>query len=100
YDFGTTVDGTAYLVMEFLDGESLSKRLRRLGRLQPHDAVRITRQVAGSLAAAHALGIVHRDLKPENLFMVRDNETSAGERPKILDFGIAKLGDDIHERFK
>jgi serine/threonine protein kinase len=94
YDFGVTSSGTAYLVMEYLDGEALSARLRRLRRLAPHDAVRITRQIAGSLASAHALGIVHRDLKPENLFMVRDGEASAGERPKILDFGIAKLGDE------
>ena len=100
YDFGVTTDGTAYLVMEYLDGESLSARLRRLRLLAPIDAVRIARQLAGSLAAAHAHGIVHRDLKPENLMMVRDGETSAGERPKILDFGIAKLGDDARERFK
>jgi len=100
YDFGVTSNGTAYLVMEFLDGESLSARLRRLRLLAPTDAVRITRQLAGSLAAAHAHGIVHRDLKPENLMMVRDGEASGGERPKILDFGIAKLGDDARERFK
>ncbi len=100
YDFGVTPTGTAYLVMEYLDGEPLSARLRRLRLLEPHDAVRITRQIAGSLAAVHALGIVHRDLKPENLFMVRDSEASRGERPKILDFGIAKLGDDGSERFK
>jgi serine/threonine protein kinase len=94
YDFGITPAGVAYLVMEYLDGESLSARLRRLRVLHPHDAVRITRQIAGSLAAAHTNGIVHRDLKPENLMMVRDKEATAGERPKILDFGIAKLGDD------
>lgn len=100
YDFGVTTNGTAYLVMEYLDGESLSARLRRLRLLAPVDAVRITRQLAGSLAAAHAHGIVHRDLKPENLMMVRDGETTSGERPKILDFGIAKLGDDARDRFK
>ncbi len=94
YDFGITPQGVAYLVMEYLDGESLSARMRRLHLLQPYDAVRITRQIAGSLTAAHSIGIVHRDLKPENLFMVRDGEASAGERPKILDFGIAKLGGD------
>ena len=93
YDFGITPQGVAYLVMEYLDGESLSARMRRLHLLQPYDAVRITRQIASSLMAVHAIGIVHRDLKPENLFMVRDGEASAGERPKILDFGIAKLGD-------
>src|SRR6476619_3274426 len=56
YDFGVTPNGIAYLVMEFLDGESLSARLRRLHILQPYDAVRVIRQVAKSLAAAHALG--------------------------------------------
>jgi serine/threonine protein kinase len=100
YDFGVTTSGTAYLVMEYLDGEALSARLRRLTLLTPHHALRIARQVAGSLASAHALGIVHRDLKPENLFLVRDGEASAGERCKILDFGIAKLGDEGRERFQ
>ncbi len=93
YDFGVTTTGVAYLVMEYLDGESLAHRLRRRGRLSAHEAVRLTRQIAGSLAATHAAGIVHRDLKPENLFIVRDAEALGGERPKILDFGIAKLGD-------
>jgi serine/threonine-protein kinase len=100
YDFGITTNDTAYLVMEYLDGESLSVRLRRRGPLPSHDAVRITRQIASSLAAAHAVNIVHRDLKPENLFMVRDGEAVGGERPKILDFGIAKLGDDGLDRFQ
>jgi len=100
YDFGITPQDTAYLVMEYLDGESLSVRLRRRGPLPCNDAVRITRQIASSLAAAHAANIVHRDLKPENLFMVRDGEALGGERPKILDFGIAKLGDDGLDRFQ
>jgi serine/threonine-protein kinase len=100
YDFGVTPSGTAYLIMEFLDGESLSARLRRRGVLSPSEAVRIARQVATSLHAAHAADIVHRDLKPENLFMVRDGEALGGERPKILDFGIAKLGDERRDRFR
>ncbi len=98
FDFGVTEDNTAYIVMEYLEGEVLLHRLRRLQRLAPIDAIRIVRQVAGSLAAAHAAGIVHRDLKPENLFVVRDNEAPAGERVKILDFGIAKLVDDSNRR--
>src|SRR5262249_21629633 len=56
--------------------------------------LRVTRQVAGSLGAAHARGIVHRDLKPENIFIVRDGDALGGERPKLLDFGIAKLSAD------
>lgn len=100
FDFGIAPDKTAFIVMEFLEGEQLSHRLHRLGALPPGDALRIVRQVAGSLAAAHAAGIIHRDLKPENLFMVRDAEAPGGERAKILDFGIAKLGGDLPDRFK
>ena len=91
FDFGHHVDGSAYIVMEMLDGEPLDQRLRRIGRLAVADALRIMRQVASSLGAAHARGIVHRDLKPENIFLVRDPEVDGGERAKILDFGIAKL---------
>jgi serine/threonine protein kinase len=98
FDFGFTTDNIAYIVMELLDGEQLNHRLQRLGALPPSDALRITRQVAGSLGAAHASGIIHRDLKPENLHIVRDPEAPGGERAKILDFGIAKLGDDVPDR--
>jgi serine/threonine-protein kinase len=94
FDFGYHTDGSAFIVMEFLEGETLDSRLRRLGRLHPADAIRLIRQVASSLAAAHARGIIHRDLKPENIFLVVDKEVSGGERAKILDFGIAKLSDD------
>ncbi|MEJ7598877.1 MAG: serine/threonine-protein kinase [Kofleriaceae bacterium] len=90
FDVGQTNDGTAYIIMELLDGETLCARLGR-GRLAVSDAVRIVRQVASSLGAAHARGIVHRDLKPENIFLVRDPEVVGDERTKILDFGIAKL---------
>ena len=91
FDFGHHVDGTAYIVMELLEGEPLDKRLARQGALPVTDALRIMRMVASSLGAAHARGIVHRDLKPENIFLVRDPEVPGGERAKILDFGIAKL---------
>lgn len=100
FDFGFTADSTAYIVMELLEGEQLNLRLQRLGALAPLDALRITRQVAGSLGAAHAAGIVHRDLKPENLYMIRDPEAPGGERPKILDFGIAKLGEGVSDRLR
>src|SRR5215203_5552126 len=83
FDFGYHVDGTAYIVMEFLEGESLSTRLDRLKKLPLLDALRITRQIAGSLAAAHTQQIVHRDLKPGNVFMIRDAEAQGGERTKI-----------------
>ena len=94
FDFGYHTDGSAFLVMEFLEGEPLDRRLARLGRLPVADALRLGRQLASSLAAAHAQRIVHRDLKPENIFLVHDAEVASGERSKILDFGIAKLSDE------
>ncbi len=95
FDFGHHTDGSAYIVMELLEGEPLDQRLQRQGVLPVPDALRILRQVASALGAAHARGIVHRDLKPENIFLVRDAEVAGGERAKILDFGIAKLSGDL-----
>ena len=97
FDFGYHVDGTAYIVMELLEGESLQTRIERLGRIAPSDALRIARQVAGSLAAAHDREIVHRDLKPENIYLIHDAEAQGGERTKILDFGICKLGHEAND---
>jgi len=94
FDFGYHADGSAFIVMEYLEGEALDRRLARLGRLPVVEALRLCRQIASSLAAAHAQGITHRDLKPENIFLVPDGEVASGERSKILDFGIAKLSDD------
>jgi serine/threonine protein kinase len=92
FDYGHHTDGSAYIVMEMLDGEPLAARLAR-GRLHPAQAVRLMRQVARALAAAHGRGIIHRDLKPDNIHIVPDPEVTGGERTKILDFGIAKLAD-------
>src|SRR5262245_58964302 len=100
FDFGYHADGSAFIVMEFLEGEALDRRLARLGRLPATDALRLCRQIAGSLGAAHAQHIIHRDLKPENIFLVRDPEVPSGERAKILDFGIAKLSDDHPGKLK
>ncbi|HUQ03996.1 MAG TPA: protein kinase [Kofleriaceae bacterium] len=94
YDFGWSPDGSAYIVMELMDGESLSARLRRLRRLPVANALTVARQIANALAAAHKAGIVHRDLKPDNVFLVPDIEVAGGERVKLLDFGIAKLAAD------
>src|SRR5262249_3706534 len=91
YDFGYHTGGSAYIVMEYLEGETLAARLRRTGPLPAARAAALGRQVAGALGAAHAKGIVHRDLKPDNIFIVRDPDIMDGERSKILDFGIAKL---------
>jgi eukaryotic-like serine/threonine-protein kinase len=83
--------GDAYLVMEFLDGMSLGRRLKTRGRMGEGDAAILLRGVCSALSAAHAKGIIHRDLKPDNIFLVPDSEAAIGERPKLLDFGIAKL---------
>ncbi len=91
------VDGTAYLVMEYADGESLHDTLKR-GVLPWRRAVRIAAQVAAALARAHAAGVIHRDLKPENVLILRSTEADkrrgeGGDRVKLTDFGIAKLLD-------
>jgi serine/threonine-protein kinase len=92
-DFGYMASGHAFLVMEFLEGMSLARRLKTRGRMQEGEAAMLLRSVCAALAAAHAKGIVHRDLKPDNIFLVPDPESALGERPKLLDFGIAKLTD-------
>lgn len=96
FEFGQLPDGTAYIIMEFLKGESLSARLKaRGGRLPFSDATRITRQIATALAATHEKSIVHRDLKPDNVMLVPDGEMPGGERVKVLDFGVAKVGTNV-----
>jgi eukaryotic-like serine/threonine-protein kinase len=92
FDCGTLPSGTSYIVMELLEGENLASRLRNRGPLPVDDARRIGAQTASALAAAHAAGIVHRDLKPDNLYLVPDDRDATMELVKVLDFGIAKLG--------
>ena len=92
FDVGFLPSGQAYLVMEFLDGETLSSRIHRAGRLPLAQLADIGRQIAGVLDATQQAGITHRDLKPDNVFLVPDAELESGERVKVLDFGIAKLG--------
>ena len=91
YDCGTREDGSPWLIMELLEGETLSKRIARLGPMPGADVVALGAQTASVLEAAHRAGIIHRDLKPDNLFIVNNQETPSGERVKVLDFGIAKL---------
>jgi serine/threonine protein kinase len=92
FDCDYLPDGRAYLVMEFLQGETLTQRMSGSGgRLGSTTALRIAYQLASILAATHSANIVHRDLKPGNIMLVRDPDMQAGERVKLLDFGIAKL---------
>jgi serine/threonine-protein kinase len=88
-DVGRLSSGSPYILMEHLEGESLARRLKRVGKLDVASALTMVRQMADALAAAHDKGIVHRDLKPGNLFLVTD--AAEVDRVKILDFGIAKL---------
>jgi len=84
-DFGRTPDGLFYLAMELVEGETLARRLARLGPFTPADAMSLVRELARALGAAHARGIYHRDIKPENVLLAREGTA------KLADFGIARL---------
>lgn len=90
YDFGVSTDGLQYLVMEFVEGESLRERLNH-GPLDFTTAADVTSQVCAALDEAHRRNIIHRDIKPDNILL---HSTAAGLRVKVLDFGIAKLRDE------
>jgi serine/threonine protein kinase len=91
-DLGALPAGERYMVMEYLDGSTLTERIKARGRLSPSESVPLVRQVLRGLAAAHSAGIVHRDLKPDNIFILREK---AGIRDfvKIIDFGISKFSE-------
>src|SRR5256714_2778545 len=90
YDLRTSGDGTIYLVMEYVEGNTLDAELRKRGKFSPAEAVAVLTPVMSVLNAAHAMGVVHRDLKPENIMI---GKPSTGGEPvvKLLDLGIAKL---------
>jgi serine/threonine-protein kinase len=90
FDFGRLDDGTAYMVMEYLEGRPLSEVIEGWAPLTLARITKIGVQIAEALNAAHLAGIVHRDLKPDNVFMC-EREGDA-DFVKILDFGIAKFG--------
>jgi eukaryotic-like serine/threonine-protein kinase len=97
-DSGTTADGSAYFVMEYLEGVELGSVIEREGALEMARAIRIAQQMCRALQAAHTSGIIHRDLKPENVFLtIRDGNA---DFVKVLDFGIAKTteAEDLRER--
>jgi serine/threonine-protein kinase len=90
FDNGVLEDGTPYLVMELLHGESLAARVNRLGPIPLPEAMIILEQCCRALTRAHSLGIVHRDIKPENVYLAQSVDDD-GYIAKVLDFGIAKV---------
>ncbi|MBX7221657.1 MAG: protein kinase [Blastocatellia bacterium] len=91
HDFGVLSDGSAYLVMEYIQGFSLRELQKTQGAFPLTLAFPIIREVCAAVEAAHSKGVIHRDLKPENI-MLKDNERG-GWTVKILDFGLAKLAE-------
>ncbi len=87
FDHGVMDDGTPFIVMELLEGESLGARLARTGALSLRETAKLVAQVAEVLSTAHGMGVVHRDIKPDNLFLIN---TGYEIFVKVLDFGVAK----------
>lgn len=92
-DFGKSADGVFFLVMEYVEGETLFHLLRREGTVNPQRAATIMRQVVAGVEAAHDEGILHRDLKPANIFLMQQKRKTGGEDGfvKVGDFGLAKI---------
>jgi serine/threonine protein kinase len=91
-DVGETDEGIPFVVMEFVDGESLARTLAREGRLAARRVTRIGLQICHALVAAHDRGLIHRDIKPDNLVLVRGGKI---DQIKVLDFGLVKILGDI-----
>jgi len=95
YDFGLTDDRIPYMVMELVQGKTLSRILKQQKRLTLEQSVSIVKQICSAMSHVHKNGIVHRDLKTSNIMIV--DSTDGVMHPKVLDFGIAKLtGQDAH----
>ncbi|HEY3252428.1 MAG TPA: serine/threonine-protein kinase [Polyangiaceae bacterium] len=90
YEDGHLPDGTSYLVMERLHGESLAERLHRVGAMTPEELMPVALQLCDALGAVHAAGIVHRDVKPSNIFLAHEPGQTV-PHVKVLDFGIARV---------
>ncbi len=97
YDYGVNDNGLPYIVMEYLEGESLSEALIRRGPFPAEEVAQVIQQASRALAKAHGASIVHRDLKPDNIFLATNIEREDGEGlpyvVKLVDFGIAKMLD-------
>ncbi len=91
FEIGSLADGQLYFIMEYLEGESLGDRLKRIHHFSLLSTIRLSQQIAVALAAAHQKGVVHRDLKPGNVMAVHDALIPGGERTRLLDFGLAKI---------
>jgi serine/threonine protein kinase len=85
--------GTSYIVMELLEGKTLSNAIRQAKQMPPVRAVKIAAQIADALSAAHTKGIVHRDLKPDNVFLIK--RAGSSDYVKVLDFGMARLRPEL-----
>ena len=96
YDFGETREGLIYLAMEFIEGDSLTAVVERLGALPPQQAANIAFQTAEGLVVAHDMGIVHRDLKPDNIMIAKNRDGS--DCVKVVDFGIAKATENQNQK--
>jgi len=96
YDVGSD-NGSVYLVMELLRGETLAQYLQRTTRLEPAEAVSLLMPALRGVAAAHAQQVIHRDLKPENIFLCRSSDGEPRD-PKVLDFGISKITSETDAR--
>jgi eukaryotic-like serine/threonine-protein kinase len=98
HDHGVTEAGQPYIVMEYLDGESLERAIRQRGKLPFAEVAQIVAQSARALSAAHEAHVIHRDLKPDNIFLAKDDDGSRhGYSVKLVDFGIAKVVQDEAE---
>ena len=95
-DMGFTRDGVPYIVFEYLEGSLLTDEIYRVKGMPVRRAVRIARQIASALSAAHNAGVIHRDLKTDNVFLTDKEE--AGDHVKVLDFGISRFQDTDDDR--
>jgi serine/threonine protein kinase len=93
-DIDETDDGQPFIVMEYIDGQSLRNVMTSEGPLPAQRVSSVTKQVAAALDAAHQIGIVHRDIKPDNILIAAEN---SGEIAKVLDFGIARIKEGLSQ---